>query len=495
MPGIGGRVMPHHPELLLERAARWIYTALGVLLLPALVGHLCWRGLRQREYLRYWSERFSGGPPASARLPQWLLGHRSSDSLVLWIHAVSVGETRAAAPLINHWLSQSDRHAVLLTHTTPTGRETGADLFAHWMDSASPRLVQRYLPYDFPWASRRFLQWARPSLGVLMETELWPNLLAQARRLHVPMALINARLSPRSGQRLRRFRWLSRPAVAGLVGIAAQTPRDAQGFESVLTQPLADRSAAIGPRVQVMGNMKFDVDVPDALRQLGLQWRSLIAARGGGLAAGPLHIWAAISTRDDEESAILGAWSKARLTGNLTPADVLLIVPRHPQRFERVAQLIRDHGAVVCSRSLDWADSDQGQRLDAQSASPREVIYLGDSLGEMFAYLAMADLALIGGSIKPLGGQNPLEACALGRPVFFGPHMFNFYEIARELKACGAGTEVASADDWIRQGLQCLEDPAQRDDRAAKALAFSQTHRGATARTEAFLKTILQTNH
>ena len=495
MPRIGGRVMPQQGELLLERAARWIYTALGVLLLPALVGHLCWRGLRQRDYLRHWPERFSGGPPASARLPQWLLGDRGSDQLVLWIHAVSVGETRAAAPLINRWLSQSDRHAVLLTHTTPTGRATGADLFAQWIDLAPPRLVQRYLPYDFPWAGRRFLQWARPSLGVLMETELWPNLLAQARKLSIPMALINARLSPRSGQRLRRFRWLSRPAVAGLVGIAAQTPRDAQGFESVVLPTLNHQTAGLAPRVQVLGNMKFDVDVPDTLKQLGLQWRSLIAGRGADAAAGPLHLWVAISTRDDEESAILSAWSAARSNSTLTPADVLLIVPRHPQRFERVAQLIRDHGAVVCSRSQDWADSDQSERLDAQSASPREVVYLGDSLGEMFAYLAMADLVLIGGSIKPLGGQNPLEACALGRPVFFGPHMFNFYEIARELKACGAGTEIASADDWIRQGLKCLQDQAQMDDRAARALAFSRTHRGATARTEEFLKTILQTNH
>ncbi len=486
--------MPHHQELLLERAARWIYTAFGVLLLPALVGHLCWRGLRQRDYLRYWSERFAGGPPASARLPQWLLGHRNSDQLVLWIHAVSVGETRATAPLINRWLSQSDRHAVLLTHTTPTGRATGADLFAQWIDSASPRLVQRYLPYDFPWAGRRFLQWARPALGVLMETELWPNLLAQARTLSIPMALINARLSPRSGQRLRRFRWLSRPAVAGLVGIAAQTSRDAQGFESVLLPSPHSRAAGAGPRIQVLGNMKFDVDVPDALRQLGLQWRRLIAARGGITAAGPLHLWAAISTRDDEEAALLKAWSAARLNGTLTPADVLLIVPRHPQRFERVAQLIRDHGARVCYRSQDWADSDQGESLSARFASPQEAIYLGDSLGEMFAYLAMVDLVLIGGSIKPLGGQNPLEACALGRPVFFGPHMFNFYEIARELKACGAGIEIGSAAEWIRQGLQCLHDQAQMDDRAARALAFSQLHRGATARTEEFLKTILQTS-
>lgn len=327
-----------------------------------------------------------------------------------------------------------------------------------------------------------------------METELWPNLLAQARALKIPMALINARLSPRSGERLRRFRWLSRPAVTGLVGIAAQTQRDAEGFDAVLMQSQDDQSSAVGTRVEVLGNMKFDVDVPDALKQLGLQWRTLLASRRADLARATPRIWAAISTRDDEEAALLKAWSAARQDSTLSPADVLLIVPRHPQRFERVAQLIRDHGAFVRYRSQEWADS-KNERLDqAQLVSPQEDIYLGDSLGEMFAYLAMADLVLIGGSIKPLGGQNPLEACALGRPIFFGPHMFNFHEISRELKACGAGMEVASFADWITQGLRCLQDEAQMSHQAAQALSFSQMHRGATARTEVFLKTILQTD-
>lgn len=485
--------MPQTQEFPLERLARWGYTGLSLLLLPALMAYLCWRGLRQREYLGHWSERFFSGPPPFPGLPQWLGQQRPPDLVVLWIHAVSVGETRAAAPLINRWLSQSDQHAVLLTHTTPTGRATGADLFASWIHQDSPRLAQHYLPYDFPWAMRRFLQWARPSLGILMETELWPNLLAQARTLHIPMALINARLSPRSGKRLRRFRWLSRPAVAGLVGIAAQTPRDAEGFQSVILPPPPDQAACIRPLIQVLGNMKFDVDVPEALQHLGLRWRNLIVRHRGDGAGGLPRLWAAISTRDDEEAALLKAWSIARQEGTLTSADVLLIVPRHPQRFERVAQLIRDHGAIVRYRSQEWAACDKDGLHQSDSSLPREEVYLGDSLGEMFAYLAMVDLVLIGGSIKPLGGQNPLEACALGRPVFFGPHMFNFYEIARELKACGAGTEIASVAEWIRQGLQLSEDETQMHHRAAKALAFSQMHRGATARTEAFLKSILQT--
>ncbi|MBU3724050.1 MAG: 3-deoxy-D-manno-octulosonic acid transferase [Burkholderiaceae bacterium] len=460
-------------------------------MLPVLVLHLFWRGLRQRDYWRHWSERFSGGPPVSEhQLPGWLGGARDPDQAVLWIHAVSVGETRAAAPLIDRWLAQSDRHVVLLTHTTPTGRATGADLFARWLTQPAPRLVQRYLPYDFSWANHRFLTSVRPTLGVLMETELWPNLLAQARALRLPVALINARLSPRSRERLRRFRWLSRPAVAGLVGIAAQTSRDAQGFEAVLM--LSPKDSYARPRIEILGNMKFDVDIPESMRALGQQWRTLFISQHAQSAGDSSRIWAAVSTREDEESALLDAWLAARREGRLTLRDHLLIVPRHPQRFERVAQLIRERGLMVCCRSQDWSAPDMTQPAPTQLMAARDTVWLGDSLGEMFAYLQMADIVLIGGSVKPLGGQNPLEACALGRPVFFGPHMFNFYEIARELKSCGAGVEVIDAADWITRGLQLLKDDAQMSKRAAQALAFSQLHRGATARTEVFLNAILQ---
>lgn len=457
-------------ETLIERMARIVYTLVGVSLLPVLVGHLIWRGLRQSQYFFYWSERFIGlAVPRSeveGRTAHAFADHRHQQ--VLWIHAVSVGETRAAAPLIERWIAKGSQYRVVLTHTTPTGRETGRSLFARFMErdpsAMGPRLVQRYLPYDLPWANGLFLSWARPTLGVLMETELWPNLLAAAQARGIPVVLINARLSPRSAHRLQQFASLARPAIRRLSGIAAQTRADAQGFERALGHALPDAS------LQIVGNMKFDITVPSTMLVLGQVWRKRIGAR---------PVWVAASTRDDEELALLAAWVDARAAGRLSN-DLLVIVPRHPQRFDRVAKLIENSGLRLVRRSV-WDDN--GLEMD---------VLLGDSLGEMFAYLQLADLVLIGGSIPDLGGQNPIEACAVGRPVFFGRHMFNFHQIARALKACQVGSEVADVGDWIVQGGALLSDPQAMSARSAAAIAFAGAHRGATVRTEAFLETILR---
>lgn len=457
--------MTHPPNGLSVVLARSLYILAGVMLIPALAVHLIWRGLRQPAYWTHWSERFLG--LAIPRDPHdGVTGHAFADDpncKVLWIHAVSVGETRAAAPMITSWLRKGPAHRVVLTHTTPTGRETGRALFAADLAARPLRLVQRYLPYDLLWANALFLSWARPTVGVLMETELWPNLIAQTNARGIPLVLINARLSPRSAQRLLRFRALAYPALQALRGIAAQTDADAQGFRAVLGEP-----SHRDPPIAVVGNMKFDISPPAEMRAQGERWRAGCVGR---------RIWLAASTRDDEEIGLLAAWGMAQASGRLTPRDTLLIVPRHPQRFDRVARLI-DEAGWSCHRRSQWRED----RL----LSDRDVV-LGDSLGEMFAYLEMSDLVLIGGSIPPLGGQNPIEACAVGRPVFFGPNMFNFQQIARALIDCGAGSEVSDAQAWIAQGVPVLSDASVYAQRSARAQRFADTHRGATRRAEAFL--------
>ena len=501
-----------------EHFARWAYTAALLCLLPVLVGYLIWRAVRQPDYFKHWSERFLGvAVPKPRHEPSGAPFENRDHCKVLWVHAVSVGETRACACLIEQWLAQDPSHRVVLTHTTPTGRETGRALFSKWFESQdrkSYRIVQRYLPYDLPWSNALFLSWAKPALGMLMETELWPNLLVQAQARNIPIVLANARLSPRSAKRLDTFSWLARPAIASLAGIGAQTQEDADRLAQAGGLPRAreagprndgvggigpgnDGVGGIGPArndldpvtasepqasvaVHITGSMKFDITVPQAQLNLGNQWRTQL---------GSIRVWLAASTRDDEELEILNAWNAASQTGQLENS-MLLIVPRHPQRFDRVARLIEQQGFAVIRRSSQWLDN--LPQPNANSVQSRAVL-LGDSLGEMFAYLQLADLVLIGGSIPALGGQNPIEACALGKPIFFGPHMFNFSQIAQALLACGAGGEVGSALQWIEKGVALLHDSQQHKQRANAAAAFARAHRGATDKTLQLLNTILST--
>ncbi len=453
-------------ETFLERSARAIYQVFGILAIPLLVAHLLWRSVRQPDYRRSWVDRFlgRGGDPVFG-----------GQARVLWVHAVSVGETRAAAPLILQWLSRHPDHCVVLTHTTPTGAETGRQLFAQFLDNDAltqqrRRVVQCIFPYDFSWAAERFLKWARPSLGVLMETELWPNLLAQADALNIPVVLVNARLSPRSARRLTQWTWLSRPAVTRLAGIAAQTESDLNGFRQVLDLN-SPEIVATTPKLAVVGNLKFDVSISAEMAKRGESWRSRFTS---------MPIWLAASTRDDEERELLAAWRAYSDRQSL-----LVIVPRHPQRFDRVARLIEEAG-FVCRRRSEFKDD-----IPSDGAADSSVI-LGDSLGEMVAYMSMADLVLMGGSLVPLGGQNPIEACAAGKPVFFGPHMFNFAQIARALVESGAGGSVTSFQHWITEGQRCLSNREGYAAQATAARAFADRHRGATMRTLDFIETLSQ---
>ena len=411
---------------------RRLYTFALYLLLPWALLHLGLRARKQPAYLEHLSERFGKfNGPAPARL--------------IWIHAVSVGETRAAEPLVRALLERAPDHRILLTHSTPTGRQTGIDLFGNTVDRA-------YLPYDWPFAMRRFLDHFRPSLGVIMETELWPNLIAQAGRRGVPLYLVNARMSEKSARGYGRFPALTRPALRQLAGVSAQTERDAR------------RLTELGARdVAVAGNIKFDRDAPPAMLDLGLRMRSMFGE------ARPVFL--AASTRDGEEARLLDALERSAFRETL----LTVIVPRHPQRFDGVAAELEKRGLKFQRRSAN------------KPVTPDARVVLGDSMGEMFAYYAACDIAFVGGSLLPLGGQNLLEACAVGKPVIVGPHTFNFEDATEGAIEAGAAVRVADAPQLVVALDALLDDAARCRDMARAGRAFTERHRGATERTLALL--------
>jgi 3-deoxy-D-manno-octulosonic-acid transferase len=407
---------------------RALYTLLWHLALPLVPLRLWWRGRREPGYRARIGERFgrydSPAPP----------------SPLLWVHSVSLGETRAAAPIVDRLARAFPAATILLTHMTATGREAGRAL-------GSGRVVQAWLPYDVPFAVRAFLAHFRPCAGLVMETELWPNLVASAARAGVPLFLVNARLSARSAAGYARVPSLTRPMLAALAGIAAQSAADARRLE-----------ALGGANVVVTGNLKFDVAVPEAAHALGRALRERF-----GVARA---VWVAASTRDGEEALILDA-----LAARPLPANALtVIVPRHPQRFATVAELLRARGVPFVRRS-------------DEAAVPTDAsVVLGDTMGELLAYYAAADVAFVGGSLLPLGGQNLIEPIALGRPTLFGPHMFNFAEAARGALAAGAAVEVADAAHLAAEVAALLGDAARRDAMHQAALSFHAAHAGALER-------------
>ncbi|RTL57067.1 MAG: 3-deoxy-D-manno-octulosonic acid transferase [Rhodocyclaceae bacterium] len=411
---------------------RLLYTLLLRLLLPWALLHLLWRGRRQPEYLQRWRERFGRYPERLSRAP------------LIWIHAVSVGETRAAQPLVEALQQRYPDHRILLTHMTPTGRETSVALFGDSVDRA-------YLAYDYPGAVRRFLDHWRPQFGIIMETEIWPNLVAACAARHIPLVLANARLSQRSAKRYDRLSALTRSALGQLAGVAAQTPADAQ------------RLAQLGARdVAVMGNIKFDITPPPEQVTLGDAFRQRLGGR-------PVFLCA--STREGEEALILSAW-KAADSGDA----LLVIVPRHPQRFADVAGLAMQMGYQVQLRS------------DEQAVAETTGIWIGDSLGEMFAYYGACDVAFVGGSLLDFGSQNLIEPCALGKPVLIGPSTYNFAQAAADALAAHAALQVHNARTLVGTALALLQDQPRREAMGIAALAFTSKHQGATTRTLAWIE-------
>jgi 3-deoxy-D-manno-octulosonic-acid transferase len=408
---------------------RPLYTLLLALALPLILARLWWRGRREPGYRRLVGERFGYydiGP----------------DRPVIWVHAVSVGEVRAAAPLVRALVEEYPDHQILVTCMTAAGRDTGKQVYGE-------SVLAAFLPYDFPGAMQRLIERFRPQLAVLMETEVWPNLLQACTDNGVGVMLANARMSEKSARGYARRPKLFGPAFAALGAVCAQSEADAA------------RLRALGaPRVAVAGNIKFDV-VPDPAKLAeGRAYRERLGR--------PVLLLA--STREGEEGMLLDA-----LAGR-AEGLIVALVPRHPQRFDAVAAEARQRGFPVARRS---AGELPGQLL------------LGDTMGEMTLYYGLADVAVIGGSFQPLGGQNLIEACAAGVPVVIGPSVYNFSEATRLALEAGAAVQVGDSATAVREALALLGDSARRAAMAEAGRKLCAAHRGATARHLAVAKELI----
>ena len=428
---------------------RVTYNVLWRLAMPLVLGRLWWRGLREKGYRKFWNER------------RGHYGDRGAGWHTLWIHAVSVGETRAAEPLVDALMALYPHSRILMTHMTPTGRAAGQELYGRHGE----RFVQSYLPYDMVNKLTRFMRHFTPRICILMETEVWPNLITVCKARGITVALVNARLSERSLRRARRLGPLMTEAAQKLSLVAAQTELDAARVRSLGAEHVA-----------VTGSIKFDVAVPAAALAKGRFLRQLID--GAEPAGRPVLLCA--STREGEEALILDAF-KAMPD---RPAHMLLaIVPRHPQRFDDVERLAQTRGLKVGRRSALGVDG-------AELAADVDVL-LGDSMGEMVAYYAACDCAFIGGSLLPLGGQNLIEACAVGKPVLIGQHTFNFAAASDDAVAAGAASRVADAADMLAQARRLLVDAEAQRTMGEAAFRFAEQHRGATARTVELLQGLI----
>lgn len=420
-----------------QSLARAGYALLMRALVPLLLLKVWWRGRAEPLYRQAIAERLGLAPPAG--------GDR------LWLHAVSLGETRAAAALVVALREQRPDLRLLLTHGTATGREAGRALLG-------PNDVQQWLPWDTPGAVRRFLRRQRPCVGVLMETETWPALLHAAQDGGVPVLLANARLSPKSLAGQQRLPALMRPTMGALTAAFAQTDGDAQRLHD-----------AGVPSVEVCGNLKFDMAPDPELLARGRGWRAALGR--------PVVL--AASTREGEEGALLACWQQALAGVDRAQQPLLLLVPRHPQRFHEVAQLVGSSGLTLARRSAWPAGGDP-----APGAAAADV-WLGDSIGELPLYYACADLALLGGSYGGFGGQNLIESAACGCPLLIGPSTFNFADAAERAIEAGAAQRMRDIASAISAALDLLEDGRTLRTRSEAALRFAAAHRGAARRMAA----------
>jgi 3-deoxy-D-manno-octulosonic-acid transferase len=409
----------------------YLYSLLYYLALPAVMLRLVWRGRNNRGYWQGWPERFG--------YPQPLRGNHPT----VWIHAVSVGEVQAALPFIRALKERAQAPSVLVTTTTPTGA-------ARVQQSFAGEVEHRYVPFDLPGAVARFLDRMDPYLAIIMETELWPNIIAQCRQRSIPVVLANVRLSERSAAGYRRFGKLAREMLAQVSAVAAQTSDDAR------------RLVELGvpqERMRITGSVKFDLRLSASTREEGQAMR-----RRWGVERG---VWVAASTHEGEEEQVLDAFSRVLRSVN---DCLLVIVPRHPERFSKVAALCRKRGYHTVRRS-EHPNSCNG--VD---------VFVGDTMGELPVFYAGADVAFVGGSLTPIGGHNMLEAAALGIPVVMGPHVFNFAEISRRLYEVGAAREVADARALADAVVEWLRDANLRHSVGEKGRLFVRQNRGALER-------------
>ena len=429
-----------------------LYGALMTLGQPLLRRKLARRGRQEPGYLDAVDERFG-----HYRQPV------ETASELVWVHAVSLGETRTAAMLLKALRARYPALRLLLTHGTATGREEGRALLQAIGHSGD---VQVWQPWDSPAAVARFLNHFKPRLGLLMETEIWPSLVAAAQVRAMPLVLVNGRLSEKSLRQALRLAPLARPAYGALTAVLAQTEADAQRFRQ------------LGAPVQgVLGNLKFDAAPDAAQREKGHAWRQALAR--------PVLMFASAREGEDDEffkeikaAAHAGRTQAATNSIASEPSVRPLMVPRHPQRFDAVAALAVQHGLRVSRRS-GWPAAGPAASPEAMRAD----VWLGDSLGEMALYYGLSDVALLGGSFAPLGGQNLIEAAACGCPVVMGPHTFNFAQAAALAEAAGAAQRVAGLPQAVQAALALLQDAPARASAVAAGLAFAAQNRGATART------------
>jgi 3-deoxy-D-manno-octulosonic-acid transferase len=426
----------------IESIALTLYAVLMRAVVPLLRRKLARRAVAEPGYAEAIPERFGvySQPP-------------EINSELVWVHAVSLGETRTAAILLRAWREACPGLRVLLTHGTATGRAEGASLLR-------PGDVQVWQPWDSQPAVMRFLTHFKPRLGVLLETEVWPQLLEAAQAKQVPVVLVNARLSAKSLAGAERMAWLARPAYRALTAVYAQTEADAQRLQQIGA-----------PVAGVLGNLKFDARPDPTQQTLARQWR----------AQHQQSVLMLASSREGEETEFIRQLVAQGVLGAAVSSEVprlrVLIVPRHPQRFDTVQRLIEQQGLRVSRRS-SWSDG------PAQSAAAQQAdVWLGDTLGEMTLYYAFSDLALLGGSFEALGGQNLIEPAACACPVVMGPHTFNFAEAAALAEAEGAARRVADMAGGVQKALALLRAPDELQGAAAAAQAFSARHGGAATRT------------
>lgn len=409
--------------------ARFFYTVLFHLLLPGVLLRLLWRARRAPDYLKRVEERFGFGIPA-------MQGG-------LWVHAVSLGETLAAAPLVNAWRKANPGMPVFISTMTPTG---SARVHAIWGDAVQ----HAYAPYDLPWAWALFLRRVRPDALVIMETELWPNMIHAARVRNIPVLLANARLSQRSARGYYFAGWLTRPMLNELSHIAAQDEATADRFR---------RLGVADERLTVTGSVKFDVtpplDIKEKAHQLHVSWK--LANR---------LVVVAASTHSGEDIPVLLAFAAIRARHKHA---LLILVPRHPERFENVATLIQQKRFTLARRSRN------------EPVTPETSVLLGDTMGELMLWYALADVAFVGGSLVPVGGHNVLEPMALDVPTLSGPHIHNFQSIADELVAAGA-LQLVDANDLARVCNLLLDHPEQANTQVVAAREVLQRNRGALQR-------------
>ena len=412
---------------------RTLYTLLFHLGLPLVAIRLWLRARKAPAYARRIGERFA------LNLPVMQPGG-------IWVHAVSVGESIAAAPMIRELLKRYPQLPITVTCMTPTGSERIQALFAN-----EPRIQHCYLPYDLPWAAARFLERVKPKLGVIMETELWPNHIHQCAKRGIPVALANARLSERSAKGYARFAGLTRPMLEEMSLIAVQTEAEAERFRLLGARPEC---------VEVTGSIKFDLSIDPQLlikaRELREQWQ-----------AQERPVWIAASTHEGEDEIVLAAHRQLLAS---YPNALLILVPRHPERFNSVFELCRREGFATVRRS-------SGESVEAQTQ-----VLLGDTMGELLFLYALADSAFVGGSLVPNGGHNLLEPAALAKPVLSGPHLFNFLEIAAKLRDAAALEEVDDAQGLAVAVQRLFELPQDAQRMAQAGLKVMQLNQGALQR-------------